>query len=255
VESLEWVFEKSDGRLKEQLVHLAEASHFLGGDSLVTRDTLAEALQIPAEPLGVKHSALSDVRRCIPPVRDLERITSGLAFIRWLLQRVLPYPCFLLDDLQVAARLKVHAGQLDTVLSTENAFSSRMKKFAYSGLLSDFAGRRWWKAGVDEITWELTNEGSVARDQISARISAMSDTYVAQLDLTDPVVVVDEDLVATGEFRERDACVRLLPDDWPAYADLPYCALVEVLESAALQGIVHPDDQWRLEEARDAGAV
>jgi hypothetical protein len=72
--------------------------------------------------------------------------------------------------------------------------------------------------------------------------------------MDDPVVVVDDDLLPTGEFRERATCLRLLPDDWPAYADFPYCAIQTVEESDELKALVHPDDLWKLQGGPENGA-
>lgn len=250
VESLEWVFQKDDAELVSQVVALAEAVRRMRVAGLVSSSSLDNALSIPHE---IGKSGTSDVRRCIPPVGDLERITSGLAFVRWLLQRVLPYPTFIVDDFQLCARLKVPPAKLDELLKRKSQFVSLLKRFEYSGILSGFAGRRWWKAGLDEVTWVLS-QGVLPDASAEWRQIAASSEWVGELQLADPVVPVDEDCIPQGELVERRSCLRLLPDDWPAYADPPYCSIERIRAVGELRAIVHPEDAWLLDDAPSGAA-
>src|SRR5690242_10350375 len=102
---------------------------------------------------------------------------------------------------------------------------------SYQGVLGDFSGRRWWRAGVDAILWDLTSGQSSDARAVQALISAQVDNAVFT-DLLDPVLTLDEDLAVVPELASATNSVRILPDDWPSYADQPWGAIETVRQSA-----------------------
>jgi hypothetical protein len=85
----------------------------------------------------------------------LAETSNGMAIIRWLLHEVLPFPSFLLDERYVAARLRIEPESLRTILVAKKPARIRreLEPFEYLGLLHDFSGRRWWRAGIDSWLW------------------------------------------------------------------------------------------------------
>src|SRR5262249_46850596 len=103
--NLEWVFLKSESTdVIRQATILAEAIRSLpqnwpGDDHVRTIEVMKKLLGIGSqlgdgnEPNWVA-AALTAIEDCRPPLTELSERNHGLVFLRWLLQRILPYPCF-----------------------------------------------------------------------------------------------------------------------------------------------------------------
>src|ERR1044071_4212055 len=108
---LDWAFSKdqSDKLLAPRVLQLAEAIDRLPrrwpAEDPALWSKISELLGLQS--VDWKGTALSQVERCHPPIHELAEWTDGVAFVRWVAQRILPYPAFLLDLFQVALRLRV----------------------------------------------------------------------------------------------------------------------------------------------------
>ena len=118
VHNVEWVFHKrQDAAEMAQLVSLAHAVRALpsewpadGGDVRKIVSTW-----VALDESSWSDRAWLDIEDCHPPFHGISIHTRGIAFLRWMLHRILPYPTALLDSNQLAARLRV------TPLSLEHA--------------------------------------------------------------------------------------------------------------------------------------
>ena len=241
---LEWAFAK-DRRtdapdLDTQVGSLAKAVAQLPRSwSQEDPDKLAQQLQ---GVLGLKESwsvrAYGDVERCRPPMHQLSEWTSGIAVLRWLLHRVLPYPCLLLGVPDLAVRLRVRLNWLQENLKPGRALREAVEGTRYKGALHDFLGDRWWWAGWDAI---MSKESSSSIRLMHQWLSDTAGSKVDALEIEQPVLTFDED----GTFRSIESkkhCVRIQPDNWPSYADEPWCKESDARQEPRLKRLVVSDD-------------
>lgn len=250
VTSLEWVFSKTDSARADQIEILAKG--MLEVENLVDRDELDahRALLSHGQQAFVDDAWEGAIDRCLPPVNELSQLTHGAAFARWFLQRVLPYPTFLIDSNHVAARLRISALSLNEILNQENELSMALGRIEYFGVFSGFLGRRWHKSFLEDWLWTVTNNRSFDSAAIDAAVAIASGGLAVATEVgTDVVVIVGNNYESTSDFESRDECIAVFPDDWPAYADRAYVRLADVKSDPSLSKLVMHDERWRLEES------
>ncbi len=223
--NLDWVFPKvpsggSASDLAAQITILARAVKALPHSWPVdrpeeTRTMVEELMAIPDEPWAGQ--AWKDVVGCHPPITELVQRTHGLALLRWLLQRILPYPCFLLDVHHMASRLRVTRRALLAAL--ENDLGRLFEPFAYAGVLAGFLGPRWWAAGADRFLWELTDGDTSDPRKVLRLLAEKAGVTLEWGGVDQPVICIDADYRPLTEPQELANAVRIRPDDWPPYAD------------------------------------
>lgn len=245
--NLEWAFVReriTSGEAAVQLEELARAVKTLperwpgrsAGQAAV--DLLASRLAVPERDWA--ELAVEQVLECRPPVFELSERTHGLVLLRWLLHRILPYPTFLLDEHYLCARLRLDA-------LPENPAVELLQELAaaqYTGLLNNFDGRRWWRAGVEHWLWEVTDGRSGNPEAV--RIAATRRGGVARREWHQPVVVTGPDLERRSDLLEIGDTVRLRPDDWPPFADEAYAEITQAKAEPSLAAIVDVADRDRL---------
>lgn len=238
--NIEWAFRKDDlfttpGAL--QLAQVAGAVRVLR-DARVqgTDQEWLEKLLALGESVW-EDDARRDVSRCRPPLHELGKRTGGMAIVRWLLHRILPYPCFLMNEQDLRARLRVDDLGFD---SASSSLAAALEAFEYSGILSKFSGRRWWRAGIEAWLYDADND--------AAEI-AMSHGASRSQEWKRPVLVIDEDYRRTGQLVEVSNVVRVRPDDWPVFADDAFAEISLVLTSPTIRPLVEPVDEYLLPEA------
>lgn len=187
--------------------------------------------------------ARTEVLDCRPPLHELSARSHGLALMRWLLHRIFPYPCFLMDDLQLLARLR--ADDLEGGETESTPLLVALEPYLYGGTLAGFGGRRWWRAGVEDWLFNAT-AGQSGNPQVVAEMVRRHGAVVTRTWLR-PVVVIDGDLVRSSTFAEVEETVRVRPDDWPVFADDAFARRRDVLEDPALRALVDPADRSLLE--------
>lgn len=140
-------------------------------------------------------------------------LASTRAYLVWMLHRVLPYASFLISDRQAAVRLGITLSGLETLLTAvqETDHVRRLKKIEYQGVLKGFAGRRWWRAGIDLLVWETTNAGKGLRVELETLLKDEQ----AFLTVVDPVVVSDADFIETDQVASSADCVRVMDEHAP----------------------------------------
>jgi hypothetical protein len=195
-------------------------------------------------------AAVMDVARCHPPVQELSTWSHGLAFLRWMLQRILPYPTFLLDSAQVAIRLGIEPDSFRTGRTQNPKFAEWLASTVFCGLLHDFRETRFWRAGVDSLIWELTQQNPFDRPALAKAITdKLPDARL--ITVKNPVASVDKNYDFVG-VADASECVRLRPDDWPPFADSAWALKLIVQENEALQ-IALEDESDREELGAAAG--
>lgn len=227
---VEWVADRNDPRLVDQLFELATGAESLpaGWDTHDSLDAaVARWLAIPAD-AEWSSNALVDIHECRPQTTGAAGDSPGMVFLRWFVQQVLPFPTFLLDVPRAAVRLGVDPAEFETILAEDSTtLGSRLAEARYEGHLASFLGPRFWRAGID---WVLTASDSWVRGDASDSdaLSELGGREVPVLGSAVWRVPVDGDLELL-EPREIHELTRILPDHWPAFADDAY-ALVEDAE-------------------------
>jgi hypothetical protein len=191
--------------------------------------------------------AMRDVTQCRPPISELAERNHGLLFVRWILHRILPYPCFLFDTHHLAVRLRAtHRSLLDAL---NGDFARFLEPAAYRGVLGDFLGDRWWRAGIESLLWDLG--GSTTAKRLHSRLAGIAGVPLEPLEYGEPVVCVDENYAALDEPCGGAEVVRILPDDWPSYAAQAWTTLALAREHPRLAAIVAESDLSRLTPPHD----
>jgi hypothetical protein len=226
--NLEWFFRKTTNveTLTKQLFILATAVTLLPETWPLSNPEESQKLMVQLLALKEERNwfsrALLDVGKCHPPIRELSEWSHGIELLRWILHRIIPYPCFLWDRVRVAARLRMTVASLDTVLSSDSDLAKAISECEYTGIASQFLGRRWWRAGLESTVWELTDGNPFDISVLKNTLAARSTTEIQWTAQEDPIVCIDERYRTLEEFHDIPSAVRLMLDDWPSYADVPW---------------------------------
>jgi hypothetical protein len=250
---IEWVFSKSEAVARDQsgrqFVSLAQATrsvptNWTQGDFERTRARVAKLLGMNRR-LKWFQQAWQDVEYCHPPIHDLASPSHGTVFIRWLIQRILPYPCFLWDERQLGARMGLIPDGLSLALRGVSVVDG-LERAKYGGILGDFLGHRWWRTGVEAFLWKLTRGASSDIEAIHDALRRGGIQHRA-LPRGHTTVCLDDSFRPLPDLYPASACVRVQPDDWPAYADPAWTTIDTVSQSPKLRALVLADDRDRLE--------
>jgi hypothetical protein len=240
--NLEWVFEKTSPNRSVQDIgrsvgELASAIAHLPPKWPGAADEAARVLQ---GWLGLStgapwfDAAWESVQQCRPPIHNFAEHTLGVGTLRWALHKILPYPTFLLDDAHVAARLRVSLESF-TVAADSAPFQRLFGSSRYDGQLKSIQGRRWWRSGIEQAVFNLTEDmpGNLAvlHQQLGAKVSGLSFQEKGRLFAT-----------LDGEFRtktrlahESESVVEVRPDDWPLFADEAWALEADMNDAPSLQ--------------------
>lgn len=253
--NLEWAFRRQDLLLTEGGREVALLAHAVRRLPVLWPRRDAEAEEEMLRMLGLlpdvapedywRTDAREEVLDCRPPLHELSARSHGLALVRWLLHRIFPYPCFLLDDLQLRARLRVDSldgGEVET-----EPLLDALNPYCYTGVLAGFGGRRWWRAGVEDWLFTAT-EGQSGDPRAVARLARRHGATTGTTWLR-PVVVIGGDLARSPLFSEVEDTVRVRPDDWPVYAEDAFARRDVAREDLGLRALVDPADRPLLERS------
>jgi len=256
--NIDWAFEKDDPRGQEikyrQIVSLAEAVCQLPdawprADGEKTRAKAQKLLQInEALPWAVQ--TWSDVERARPPLDELVQRVHGLLFLRWVLQRVLSYPCFLLDETWLAARLAVTRASLRDALPV--GLSDLFGPVEYTGILTAFRGKRWWRMGVEYVLWDIGGKSSLGAHELRRLLIEKRGFPLIPTESLHPVVCLDTDFLPLEQLYDPSEAVRILPDDWPPYAEQAWTTIQVALGDKRMNGLVIEADRPRLDDLEQA---
>ncbi|MDB5356419.1 MAG: hypothetical protein JWN24_2872 [Phycisphaerales bacterium] len=255
--NLEWVFKKAQlGEPDNRATQVGEiASAVLklpklwsSSGSVDRLDVLAELLDIRPDEKG-RDQLIEDIEACLPPVHELSMWSHGLAVLRWLLHRILPYPCFLWDSFQLAARFTMDHRDLSAALKSGQALTKALKECEYSGILCLFAGTRWWRTRVELFLWEITGGRSGDSDVVAEAISKLAGRAIKRSEPSDhPIVCLNSNYQPLQDFASLAEAVRIRPDDWPPYADQAWATIEMVKSEPKMRALLLREEIERLEE-------
>jgi hypothetical protein len=248
--NLDWAFDKTDEKRLDQIISLAEA---------VTRVPESWTRGISgfgdvAPLLGLRpdeqdaDTCWESIERCHPPIHEVSQWTHGIAFIRWLLQSILSYPCFLWDSRRVAARWRVKHSDFVAALNDSAALREWLQPTAYLGVLADFDGPRWWGHRVELLAWVATGGDAQNSSQLRKQVSERAGRQLIATESEPPVVCTGEDFCPLDETLSYEKALRVQPDGWPAYAETAWMPLERVRASERLRAMVVPDDKERIDK-------
>jgi hypothetical protein len=243
--NLEWVFAKGTTSSELQIVALASAVNALRKGwrkrEHTFRGAMEALLKLPREPWAT--TSREDVDSCQPPIDELSGTSHGIPFLRWLLHRILPYPCFLWSETRLANRLRLSEEQLAALLARRTSLAMKLRTARYKGLLADFAGPRWWSAGIESALWSLT-DGRPHDAAHLARLTRQQEPAMGEE--LDSVLCVDGDIRVMSDVVPSRLAVRVMPDDWPPFAEQPWARIGLIDEAPHMRAIVHKADLPRL---------
>lgn len=252
--NLEWVLDKNNdaGQQMAQMVGLSAAVRSLpdewpADDADATRQIVERWLALPEN--RWRDLAWQDIEDCHPPWHQLVERKHGLRLVRWLAQRILPYPCFLWTSDRLAARLRVTRESLREGLS--KGLDEIFEPARYTGSLDDFLGERWWQSGCEAVLWDITGGSSFDIDQVLAVLNQACSGVLERSGQSEPVLCVDAKFHIGGETCEMADAVRIQPDDWPPYAEQAWTSIQLAHEDARLRAAVIAMDRQRLSEPDD----
>lgn len=273
--NLEWVFRKTDPATSaalesKQVKAPLVASHLLtSGPSLPERvaalaavadtstewglgpetveDGVASFLAIP-ESATWFGTAYRDVRGCHPPLFELAADTDGLAFLRWMLHRILPYPCFLLDSHRLALRLRIDHSELGRLLTASAPFAGAFDGVRYRGALAGFVGPRWWRAGVESTVFEFTGGDLFDLSAMEQKLNQLAGRELRYMPPGNVINIgANYQPISVGP---RSQSVRISPDDWPPFADQAFASVNDARTEGSLRRLVVVDDLPLIEETK-----
>jgi hypothetical protein len=252
--NLEWVFQKHTKAsiLADQICDLAIAVTALPqrwpvDSEEALENSLVKLLNLPESEWQAR--ALRDVASCHPPVHELSLWSHGIAFLRWFLQRILPYPTFLWDSFYLAARLRCDAAQIDSLINTPG-FAKLFDPAKYSGVLSSFLGARWWRSGVESILWEHTNREPFDSSSVRKLLHSATRETILTTSAKSPIVTRDVNLGRPVGLLDSEMAVRVMLDDWPPYAEEAWVSLEVANSDPLVAALVVESDRDRLEGNR-----
>ncbi|MGY3487947.1 hypothetical protein ACVW1C_005830 [Bradyrhizobium sp. USDA 4011] len=248
---VEWIAFKDEKDIANRISSLAlsyEEVRKASGSNGVSLGEIEGLLRIPAGAIWTER-AKEELQSARPPVNEMdpsaqESVRGSAQVIRWLCQRALSYPGMLMSDLFAAwsLGLTVHGFRALANAEAKTAWLEGLHQCRYQGLLHDFLGRRWWRAGIGQLVWQL--------EEVSAR-SATRESALAEVApgiKVGPLVPISTHAVAwTDDFREDsirpvDQLVQLHPPGWPAEAMEPWLPRSEIERDRTLRAMCDPSD-------------
>jgi len=166
----------------------------------------------------------------------------GMELLRWMLHRILPYPCFLLDHIRVAARLRITPASFLRALGSETSLSKAIRECEYTGIAAQFLGNRWWRSGIESILWDLTGGAPFDGAALREVLSRASEQLIEPSQQSDPIVCVDQNYRPLEAFSDISSSVRLMLDDWPSFADQPWTTIQAAKQHPELLAAVVEQD-------------
>ncbi len=230
--NLEWIFLKAnqDEALATQVSLLARAVSELPV-RWTEESAMGELFRLLRVPHGAKAGASveREILAAGPPIHEFATASHGVAFLRWMLHRILPYPTFLLDDFRLAARLGLTIDGLRAELGSATPLATFLAPARYDGVLAGFMGDRWWRPAVEHLLWESTGGRSFQSGPVTELLTRLCGRLPEFHGIEDPVVARNGDFES---FRivPLESAVPIRPDDWPPFAD-PAWTTQEMVEA------------------------
>lgn len=246
--NLEWIFEKS-GAKNPIIDRASRVAELAGAVESLPKDWPGEAgnsamqalhawLALPKDaPWG--EAAVREIRRCRPPIHEFAEHTNGIGVVRWALQKILPYPTFLLDEAHFAARLRVSLQSLRAVADSAE-FAALFGAARYTGQLASFLGRRWWRAAVEHAIFEMTTDSPGDLGLLHDALKRAPRLEVQQAPRLFPVL--EKQFRTKDDLATEDAVIEVRPDDWPSFADEAWALRVDLEDAPELKAVAVEDE-------------
>lgn len=222
---LEWVFAKGGKRKNfasavSSLADAVAALPTVWPASSKTKEKILALLDVPSK-MRWRRSAVEAIDRSYPPHEILIQNSRGLALLRWLLHAVLPFPTFLLNERYLAARLRIDPKSFSLLLESKEGrkIKRKLQPFEYRGVLRDFSGIRWWRAGIEYWIWEGTRGKNFDKDAIEKFVRSEFTKKVRFSNLPNPVISLDDQLRSSDQLIDLNSAIEIRPDGWPSFAD------------------------------------
>ena len=252
--NVDWVLTKNVGIDKQtaQIQCLAGATSSLpetwpSDDPQLLIELVQDWLALPEATW--RHLAWQDVEDCHPPIHELSVRKHGMRLVRWMTQRILPYPCFLLTTDRLATRLRVTRRSLQTALP--NGLNELFATAVYCGALEGFdETERWWRSGLESVLWELTEGRSFDNDHTRELLNQRCGGALVACELRQPVLCLDREFQFLEEPCELADAVRIQPDDWPVYADQAWALAREACDEPRLAAATIAADREKLQSSQ-----
>lgn len=197
--NVDWVFPKGLGqeakensrRLKSMLSGLDLEFEEANSDP---EQRLYELLKLPNEKPW-NELAKQQVNNIRPPISSMLEDNHHVELMKWLLQISLPLPtypgCFV-DLKWVAVRLGMNPGEFSSAVKRNPGadLSRVLEDCKYKGMLADFFGCRYWKAGADYFIWEYTRGQHSSPQDLQDKLSPIIGEEVSFLNQRSPVFLV-----------------------------------------------------------------
>jgi hypothetical protein len=246
--NLEWVFDKKSANLMRAtcVAELATAVLALpkpwpGDSSDTAGSALAGWLALPCNATW-RTAAWEQILRCRPPIHEVAEHTHGIGVLRWALHRILPYPTFLIDDAHLASRLRVDLGSLREEISASPELAELIAPARYEGGLGNFAGRRWWRAAIESMIFDLASSDPASMQKLHAELQQRARSLKV-IDAEAVFPVINEDYDVKDQLANASDVVEVVPDDWPPFADSAWALRSDIEAEPALEAIAASPDQ------------
>jgi hypothetical protein len=142
--------------------------------------------------------------------------------------------------MELASRLGATHQSVERALA-EAPLGDLLHSARYAGILHDFAGTRWWRAGIEDVLWQITEGQSYDPDAVHGALIQLA-PGLERLGVSDPVVCISANLNAREFIAPAKECVRVQPDDWPPFADTAWAHLNQVRDSPRIAALVIEED-------------
>lgn len=244
---LDWIFLKYNVDWPDKALELARGVQKIPKhwDDKSAEENLRQLIALPEEP-GWTDLSWESALDANPPIHEISTWTEGLALLRWLSQRVLPYPTFVWSTHQLAKRMQVHHGWLKSALDTGGELAAFFESARYSGVLAGLFPPRWWSAGVEALLRQVVSAAGDQRTIIEWLAEEHALPVDARIDSAAHVPCLSEEMRMEEELVPMDECVRIRVDGWPIYAHEAWIRIETVEDSPSLASRVFLQDRVHL---------
>lgn len=197
-----------------------------------------------------RSSAAEDAEKMGLPIQSIMS-GHGMSLVRWLLHVSMPFPGALCEIRDLAVALRLAPEQVRNNQEFVEALNKGFNAYRYQGILPEFNGPRWWRAGVSDFiynTRKYMEENEIAFHNALNKLLGYDVSEFEKIEYSDPVLVVDECYRLTDKYCDVSETVRIAPDDWPDEVMYPRIQISETTKSTRIKELVRPEDVYRLDD-------
>jgi hypothetical protein len=133
------------------------------------------------------------------------------------------------------------------VMAENSKLSRRLKDLCYTGILSGFLGDRWWRSGLEDYVWSLTQGQAKDVKSFHGTLEEQAGHELEAVRVNPALVPLNAALKPEDEFIAPEQAVRIRPDQWPAFADDAWTSIAAVRGDTMLHALVDYADLNRVE--------